>query len=448
MSEHPFLAGNFAPVPDEITAFDLPVTGKIPDALSGRLLRIGPNPVEPDPQKHHWFLGNGLAHGLRLRDGKAEWYRARFVRDPKVVSHFGFPAVPGPEAAHPLGAGVNTNLLAHGGHTYATVEAGDLPIELSYELETLSRSDFSGTLRGSFSGHPKRDPDTGELWTVAYSPAMSGVEAVVVTPEGRVRRTVEIPTLGYPMLHDCALTEKYLLILDLPVRLDLSVLERGGQFPYWWHPESGARVGLLPREGNAEDIRWCEVEPCYVFHPLNAYDAADGTVVLDVVRHPSMFARDARGPNDDPATLYRWVLDPATGRTQETPLDDRGQEFPRHDERRLGKPYRYGYTATLAFGDAGTGVAPGLLKHDLETGGSAFHQEGPERYFMEPVFVPASDDAGEDEGWVMAYLYDAREDRSDVVILDARDFDGGPVATVHLPRRVPYGFHGNWAPDD
>ena len=85
MSENPFLSGNFAPVDGETTAFDLPVKGAIPRELEGRLLRIGPNPVEPDPATHHWFLGNGMVHGVRLRDGRAEWYRSRYVRDDQVT---------------------------------------------------------------------------------------------------------------------------------------------------------------------------------------------------------------------------------------------------------------------------------------------------------------------------------------------------------------------------
>jgi carotenoid cleavage dioxygenase len=63
------------------------------------------------------------------------------------------------------------------------------------------------------------------------------------------------------------------------------------------------------------------------------------------------------------------------------------------------------------------------------------------------VFVPRSDDAAEDAGWVMSLVYDAGTDRSDLVILDAQDFAGEPVATVHLPQRVPFGFHGNWIAD-
>jgi carotenoid cleavage dioxygenase len=245
------------------------------------------------------------------------------------------------------------------------------------------------------------------------------------------------------MVHDCAITGRYFVVLDLPVTFDPKNLEDGLPLPYRWSPEYGARVGLLPREGRAEDVVWCEVEPCYVFHPMNAYDAPDGRVVMEVVRHPRMFASDFRGPNEGAPTLERWTLDPSGGPVKEERLDDEGQEFPRHDERRVGKPYRFGYTA--AFG-AGLALG-GLLKHDLRDGKRELHHEGAARRFMEPVFVPRAPGAAEDDGWILAWLYDASTDKSDVVILHAQDFTGAPLATIHLPARVPFGFHGSFVPD-
>jgi 8'-apo-carotenoid 13,14-cleaving dioxygenase len=267
---------------------------------------------------------------------------------------------------------------------------------------------------------------------------------VVVGADGNVRRSVNVPVPVSPMVHDCAITERYFVLLDLPVVFAPEVIERGGSFPYLWKPENGARVGLLPREGDADDVVWSEVDPCYVFHPMNAYDDADGRVVLDVARHPKMFATDMRGPGEGPPTFDRWIVDPKGGKVKEERIDERGQEFPRHDERLVGRPYRYGYTAMLGQGE---GLAfNGLLKHDLRDGKSELHHQGTARFFMEPVFVPAHDDAAEDEGYVMAYVYDAPTDRTDVVILHAQDFTGEPLATIHLPTRVPYGFRGNWVP--
>lgn len=445
MSENMYLAGNFGPVEEEVTAFDLEVTGEIPKSLEGRLLRIGPNPIDADPKNHHWFLGSGMVHGLRMRDGKALWYRNRYVVDDNVAEAKELPPVSGPDRAVEIGGGTaNTNIIQHAGQTLAIVEAGNLPVELTYELETVRRSDFDGTLPGGLSAHPHLDPDTGELHAAVYSPMKQEIQYVVVGTDGRVRKTVEVPVPGSPMVHDCMITKNYFILLDLPVVLDGDVIEAGHSFPYKWHPEYGARVGLLPREGMAEDVTWHEVDPCYVFHPMNGYEDDDGRVVLDVIRHSEMFASDMRGPNDGTSTLDRWLIDPTGGPVKESRLDDRSQEFPRFDERLTGKPYRFGYTAGL-----GAGLSlEGLKKHDLVSGTSQIHTEGKHRIFLEPVFVPESPDAGEDEGWVMAYVYDQTTEKSDVVILHAQDFAAPPIATIHLPQRVPFGFHGNWMPDN
>jgi carotenoid cleavage dioxygenase len=444
MSENPYLSGNFAPVDGEATAFDLPVTGAIPRELEGRLLRIGPNPLAPDPRTHHWFLGTGMLHGLQLRGGRAEWYRRRFVRDDEVVRLLGGPPVPGPRPELELGGGVaNTHVISHAGKLFAIVEAGNLPVEIGPELETLARSDFGGTLQGGFTAHPKRDPDTGELHAAVYSGLYEAIRYVVVGRDGRVRRTLDVPVPGKPMVHDCALTQRFFVLLDLPVTFDPANFGDGYPLPYRWNPAYGARVGLLPREGPAEAVTWCEIEPCYVFHLLNAYDAPDGRVVIDAVRHPRMFASDFRGPNEGAPRLERWTLDPRGGLAKQETLDDRGQEFPRLDERLVGKPHRYGYAAEFAAGV----VFGGLLKHDLRDGKRERHTQGPARSFTEPVFVPRASGAAEDDGFVLALAYDAASDRSDLVILHAQAFAGPPLATIHLPCRVPYGFHGSWVPD-
>ncbi len=444
MSHNPYLSDNFAPLPDELTVFDLQVTGDIPVELNGRFLRIGPNPIDPNPDVHHWFLGSGMVHGLRLSGGKAEWFRSRYVRDDNVVAAKNWPPVAGPLGALQLGEGVsNTNVIEHAGKILTLIEAGNLPVELDVELETVGRTNLEGTLPGGLSAHPHKDHDTGELHAAAYSPFWQHMQYVVIDVAGRVRKTVDVPLPGQPMIHDCMITRNYFIVLDLPVILDLAVVEAGFSFPYKWHPEYGARVGLLPREGGADQITWHEVEPCYVFHPMNAYEDAQGRVVLDVVRHAKMFDQDMRGPGDGVSTLDRWTIDRNKTTVHEHRLDDSPQEFPRLDERLTGKPYRFGYTADLP----GLTAMGGLKKHDLLKGTFEIHTEGPSRIFFEPVFVPRTPDAAEDDGWIMAYVFDKATNKSDVVIIAAQNFAAGPVAMVHLPTRVPYGFHGNWVAD-
>ena len=434
-----YLSGNFAPVRDEVDAVALPVTGAIPVELDGRLLRTGPNPVtDQDPATYQWFTGTGMAHGLWLRGGQAIRYRNRFVRSDDVVEALGGPATPGPR--HGDGSVVNTNIIGHADRTFVLVEGGNLPMELTNDLITVARSDFGGTLPGAFSAHPKRDPGTGELHAVSYYWEWDYIEYSVIGVDGTVRRTVDVPVPGGPMVHDMGLTESRVVLLDLPCVFDLEMAMGGSTLPYRWTPEYGARVGLLPREADADATVWCELDdPCFVFHPLNAYDDGE-TVVMDVVVYSKVFDQNPLAPDEDPSPLERWVVNPRSGRVDRTLIDPRCQEFPRVDERRVGRPHRYGY-CLLARPDGDFGD---LVKHDLTAGTSVVHELGDGRHSQEGVFVPKHADAAEDEGWVLAYVHDERRNAADVVIIDAQDFAAPPVATIHLPVRVPYGFHGNW----
>lgn len=443
--ENRYLAGNFGPVDTETTAFDLPVTGTLPEALDGRYLRNGPNPVAPvDPRLHHWFVGTGMVHGLRLRGGRAEWYRSRYVLGDQAADTLGRPRVEGPRDALFGGGSPNTNVIGVAGTTLAIVEAGGYPMELTDELESVRFHDLGGTWAGAFTAHPKVDPVTGELFAACYTP-MFGTEISyqVLSPDLRVTHATRIDVGAPIMLHDIAVTETRAVIFDLPVTLSGEALAGGYPLPYRWDPAHPPRVGVLPRYGAGEEVRWCEVSPCYVYHPMNAYDLPDGRLVVDVARHPKMFATDLNGPWEGPPVIERWTVDPATGKVHEERLDDSSQEFPRVDERVVGRRHRYGYS--VSFGTVGPEMK-GLTKWDLETGTSVRHDYGPGRSSGEAVFVPRAPDAAEDDGWLLSLVHDRTTDRSELVVLDARDVGGEPVATVHLPVRVPYGFHGNWVP--
>ncbi|MEY2767020.1 MAG: hypothetical protein RI912_683, partial [Actinomycetota bacterium] len=315
-------------------------------------------------------------------------------------------------------------------------------IELSHELDTLRISSLDGTLPHAFSAHPKRDPRTGELHTMTYWWGWGNqLQYVVVGTDGRVRRTVDIPVPGGPMVHDVAITEKYVLVLDLPCVFNLEAAMSGAGLPYFWDPDYEARIGLLPREGSADDVKWVSIDPCYIFHPMNAYDDGD-EVVFDAIRHPRMFDKERRGPSEGVSTLDRWRLNPQTGKSSHTRIDDRGQEFPRHNEALLGLPYRYGYTAGVARGF----TQDTLIKTDLERGTTEARADQPRYGYGEPVFIPREGSTAEDDGWVMALRIDNDTMTSDLAVFDARAITDDPVAVVHLPVRVPNGFHGNWIP--
>ncbi|MFG1701997.1 carotenoid oxygenase family protein [Nonomuraea sp. M3C6] len=445
--------GGFAPASEEITAFDLEVTGRIPAELDGRYLRNGPNPLNlDDPNAGHLFTGEGMVHGVRLRDGRAEWYRNRWVRNAAVSEHLGERPRPGPVHAG-MDLAANTHVIGLAGRTLATVEAGGLPYELGYELDTIGACDFDGGLPGGFAAHTHLDPFSGELHAVAYHFGWDHHQHIVIDPKGVVSQVKNIPIADKPMLHDFALTERYVVIYDLPVTFSMAHAEQG-RLPYAWNDAHGSRLGLMSRESG--DIRWVEVEPCWVFHTLNAYDDGD-EVVVDVVRYPKRFV-DARLDLGGTPKLDRWRIDPRSGKVGRTRLDDRAQEFPRMDERRAGRPYRYGYTS--ATHDLLDVVYPAdteledlpdeafdntLIKHDLERGTQESRNFGRGAYVGEPVFVGSG--AGEDDGYVLSYVNDPARGAADLMILSAQDFTGEPVATVHLPARVPLGFHGSWIAD-
>ncbi len=441
---NPFLEGAYAPVREEITETVLKVRGRIPRELNGIFARIGPNPMEvANPAIHHWFLGEGMVHGLRLGDGRAIWYRNRWIGTDPVNRRLGRPAAPGPR--HGVSNVVNTNVLGHAGSIWALVEAGALPVELDAELNTVRHGYFCSDAIEAFTAHPHRDPATGELHGICYDALVRHqIRHVVIGPDGQVRRSLPIPVRHGPMIHDCAITGSQVVILDLPITFSPRALLHGATFPYAWNPAHEARVGLLPRSGDSGAVRWLDVDPCFVFHTLNAFDRDDGTVVVDLITFPRMFDGRVQGPENNLSRLERWTLGPDATSVKREILSDVRQEFPRFDERRTGLSYRYGYT--VGFGLEAREPQP-LYRHDLQTGEVVRHDFGPHHLPSETIFVPRSDSADEDQGWLMTYVYDLKESRSSLVILDAQGLGGGPVAVVDLPVRVPLGFHANWIAD-
>ncbi|QNA85565.1 carotenoid oxygenase [Sphingomonas sp. So64.6b] len=441
--DHPFLTGIHQPMAEEVTLEDLPVTGTIPAILDGRYLRIGPNPVAPDPAGYHWFTGDGMVHGVAIREGKALWYRNRWIRSRRAADGLGEPPAPGPR--HGGFDTVNTNILAIAGRTFALVEAGSYPVELSDTLDEQTYNPFDDTLTGSFTAHPHRDPLTGEQHAIAYEATdPETIRHVVLSPEGLVVREEPIKVKHGPSIHDCAITARFAVILDLPVTFSMKSLIAGHSFPYRWNPDHQARIGLLPRDGRGDETIWVDVDPSYIFHVANAFDLPDGRVVMDAVVYDTMFADSTVGPDAMSRGLERWTIDPVAGTVERRTIDATPQEFPRPDERRFGQPYRYAYTLGLPAKDDSFIGETFILKHDLETGTREVHDFGTGRYPGEFVFVPAREDAAEDEGWVIGLVVDLPRQTTDLVILDARSFAGEPVASIHLPHRVPPGFHGNW----
>ncbi|MEU4545533.1 carotenoid oxygenase family protein [Nonomuraea dietziae] len=419
-----YLEGHLAPVPDEIDAADLPVTGELPEELTGRYFRNGPNP-KPGVDPGSWFTGDGMIHGVRLREGRAEWYRNRWVRTSKFTHDAPYVTDRGIDLA---ATQANTSVVHHAGRILALIELG-LPYEMTPELGTVGPCDFGGRLTTGMTAHPKELD--GELHFFGYGvmPPYLTYHRLDTAGELVESRQVEVP--GPTMMHDFAVTEHYVVWLDLPVVFDMERVGHG--MPFRWSDAYGARLGVMDRSGST---RWFDVDPCYVFHVGNAREDAQGRVVLDGVRY-SRSAFDeiwkVVGGTDDPspragaAVLHRWTLDPTTGAVKEEQLDDRTVEFPTFNEDHLGRGSRYLYAVTDGE----------VVKYDTERGGCTVTPVGGRA--GEAVFVPRAGGHAEDDGWLMSIV----DDR--LLVHEATDLH--EVASVRLPRRVPAGFHGNWIAD-
>lgn len=430
-----WLSGNFAPVEKEVEAFDLPVAGALPPALSGVFMRTGPNPArEPSA---HWFLGDGMVHGVRIEKGRARWYRNRYVdtalRQRNVstrdISNFG----------DRTASTANTNIVRHAGRIFALEEA-HFPYEISGELETKGCENFGGRLTTALTAHPKICPETGEMLAFGYGFMPPYLTYHRFDREGRLVQSEEIPVGGPTMIHDFGVTRRHVIFMDLPIVFDMAIAMQG-EMPYRWSDDYPARLGVMPRNGSASDLKWFDIPSCYVFHPLNAYDDGDA-IVLDVARYEKMWVKGF----DAPAHLHRFRLDLKTGVAKGEQLDDYSIEFPRVRDEKAGFKHRYGYAITTHEGDeAGFTLGAQIVKFDLDRGETKLADLGKGRLPSETVFAAAG--AGEDEGYLLSIVYDAARGASDFIVLDATNLSKGPIASVALPQRVPFGFHGAWFAD-
>lgn len=444
-----FRTGSYAPVANELTAFDLPVEGTIPSALNGWYLRNGPNPRQ---NTDHWFTGDGMVHGVRLENGRAAWYRNRWVR----TESFDHPGpLYNPDGSRNLRRSVaNTHVIRHAGKTLALVESS-LPYEITNELETVGAYDFGGKLVDSMTAHPKICPTTGELHFFGYGSLTNPhvtYHRADASGQLTINRGVDVKALT--MMHDFALTAKHVIFMDLPIVFSLDAAINGkGDMPFRWDDNYGARLGVLRRDDPYGPIRWFDIDPCYVFHVANAYEKGN-FIVLQAVRYPELWRNTENWRNNGgfgtEGVMWRWTIDLERGTVDEHQLDDRGVEFPRIDDRRAGLPACYAITVGSQNGVAPVPRNGNLIRYDLDrdtTEEHCFEDDGTPGAPGEAVFVPDVSGASELAGWYLTYVYDPACDSSDLVIIDASDFEGNPVARVRLPRRVPHGFHGNWLAD-
>ena len=449
---------NFAPVEREVIVSGLIPRGDPLKGLNGTLYRDGPNPHFPRPD-NHWFTGDGMLHAITLRDGAVS-YRNRWVRTPKFLAEqqagralygsFAGKLPDAPAGTQDDSGTANTNIVWHAGRLLA-LEEGHPPTEIG-PLD-LSRRGYAAMGGGPFTAHPKLDPVTGELLFFGYNasgPFTPTISFGVLDAAGALRRHDRFEAPYASMVHDFVVTERHALFPILPLTGSME-RARQGLPPYAWEPEKGAYVGVMRRDGPTAGIRWFRGDARYVFHVMNAWEDG-GKIVADVMAYeePPLFPRadgSPGSPEKQSARLTRWTFDLAAGtdRFQATPIDDLAGEFPRIDDRRAGLPYRHGWIASTSKPASREGY-DSLAHIDVTTGQRRIFALSAGDGVSEPVFAPRGPNEG--DGWLLAVVWRAAEARSELLVFEALDIERGPIATVGLPQRVPFGFHGNWVSEE
>lgn len=463
-ADQPDLRGNMSPVGDEIDVSSCPLTGKVPERLRGSFVRNGPNPMFEPVGSYHMFDGDGMLHGITFGDDGVS-YRNRWIRSRGLGAELrlGRSIYPGlgeimdfpPESltgdAGPVKNPANTHIIEHAGKRLALWEGG-LPTEVTRSLETIGEYNFNGRLKGSMTAHPRLDPRTGEMCFFSYSLFAPYLRYFVVDARGELVHQVDIDIPAPVMMHDFIITEQYAVFLDSPIVFNVETLGQGPMVS--WRPENGTRIGVMPRRGGAADIRWFEIDAGHVQHFWNGWTNGDRIEFSGSRFDAPDFGIDPAAPLDESSANSaaghptRFWVDLGTGTAGWEQFDDLGGDFNRINDNYCGVRSRYLYMSAFVSSGRPIGDFDTIVKYDEGTGLRTEWFAGATAHVGETVFAPDPQGTSEDDGWLLNAVYDEATDATDLVVLDARDVPRGPVASVRMPRRLPFGFHANWFPDD
>lgn len=476
----PKFRGFFAPSRIEADVYDLEVEGSIPTDLNGAFYRAAADTRYPPRFAGDTYInGDGMIHMVRFDNGHAD-LKTRYVRTKRFelerqARKALFGAYRNPYTDDPSVFGIddgnaNTSVIWHAGKLLALKEAA-LPYELDpVTLQTRGVYDFSGQIPGrTFTAHPKHDPRTGELIAFAYN--ASGlpdkqIHIYEISASGKVTRsqTFEVPYSS--MVHDWLVTRDHFVFTISPMVADAERMKTEEQY-FMWDPNQGTFVAIIPREEGVSGIKWFRSELLMETHSLNAWTSGD-TLVCDHFTAKSgwqsQFPITTVGPlPEQPPFLHRWTFDLTQGAahwddatdtyTSEQLITSPG-DMPRVDPRALMEPNRHAWIGAMHPDEPMCEIGPmgppfnSLIHRDESTGEQTHWAPGEHAAPEEPVFVPKSADADEGEGYLLALVGRRDQNRHDLVVLDALDLAAGPIATVKLPIRLRYGFHGTWVPAD
>lgn len=472
-ANQPDLRGNLRPVGEHERAA-CEVIGEIPAGLRGTFIRNGPNPAFEPIAGYHMFDGDGMLHAIDITGASADAvsYSNRFIRSralERELEHGSgiYPGLaevnhwPSRELTKDAGAfknPANTHIIRHAGKYLALWEGG-VPTEVRRDLSTVGEYDFGGRLEGSMTAHPRLDPVTGEMFFFAYSLFAPWLRYHVVNPSGELVHSIEIDLPAPVMMHDFIITEEHAVFLDSPIVFDVEAMGTGPMTN--WTPENGTRIGVMPRMGSADDLVWYDIEPGHVQHFWNGWlDRGTGSGGGDRIEFSGSrlanpdFGIDPTAPLDEQVASNeagspaRFFVDLGAGTAGWEPIDDLTGDFCRINDDMNGRPNRFGYLSALSGRPGSPGDFDMIAKYDLVSGDRTEWHSGPHGHVGESVFAADPDGSAEDDGWLLNAVYFDDTDRSELVILDARTVENGPIARIVTPQRVPFGFHANWfAPD-
>jgi carotenoid cleavage dioxygenase-like enzyme len=461
--EIPALDGNNAPVQREDVFEDLPVIGEVPADLNGLYVRNGPNAFYPPEWRYHAYDGDGMLHSASFDRGRVvyrnRWIDTRALREERAAGHAIWKGLKEPMRAdrpdEPLKNTSNTDVKYHAGRLITMWYRSGLPYALDPRtLQTIGPADFDGAI-SRISAHSRPDEHTGELLWFDYGLTAPFLRYGVIGPDRKARHAVDLDLPGPTLPHDMAVTEHYTILHDFPLRPDAEAL-KAGRYKVRFHNDQPSRFAVLPRYGRADEVRWFEARPAYMLHVINAWEEGDEVVMVGTPY------RLHEGPDGLPDArrlehtihlrqrdfiVYEWRFDLKTGRTRERVIDDvLNTEFPVINGAWQGRRNRWSYHVVFPPGGREEPRFPGLVKYDLETGGYVAYSAGPKWFYNEPGFAPRDDAQAEDDGYLVSFVWNPVDARSEIQVIDVRGsrLAEGPVARILLPRRVPHGFHATF----
>lgn len=442
------LSGNYAPVRHECNLNQLEISGKVPDSLLGTYYCIGANPQFDPIGDYFWFTGDGMVHAIDIGPDSVS-YCNRWVRTDKFIAEqaLGEPIFDGmdrlintdPKYQQLSTNSANTNIIMHANQLQALNE-GALPMLLDQcDLSTHGPMRYDGMVADTLTAHPRFERSTGYLHTYSYLSRDEKLRYYCIDSQGKVIAHRDINWPYACMMHDFIITENYCIFPCFPVTYNIERMLTTGEF-FKWEPNRSTFFGIMSRQDLHADVIWIEFDACQVMHFSNAFEHGN-TIIIDAFKYPqSPLFYKAKDEQPMLTEIVRWSIDLTAKKIKEHLLDQCRGEFPRFDERLNGLPYQYGYFVE----DIGNRQYLNCLsKVDFTENmkqSYCFNNDG----ITEPVFIAGNPAASEDEGYLMMMHYHEDTQLSSLDIFSAQSISDGPIASINLPCRVPYGFHGNW----